>query len=149
MNTLLSVASYVCAFTIIILVDVIFTFASIPFIPLLRRGRSLFPFFSFFLSSAATFFGIWAFAAIASTTPLRSSVAMIAIPALLTYHNDRQRIQKVMSGVSGPKLLLIQQGEPESYDQRGDLWNERSHLVGHIVGFSLGFSIFLGHEPFF
>lgn len=74
---------------------------------------------------------------------------MIALPALLTFLNDRQRIRKVVAGVSGTKLLLEQHGEPESYDQRGDLWNERAHLVGHIVGFTLGFSLFLGQEPFF
>jgi hypothetical protein len=70
---------------------------------------------------------------------------MIALPALLTYLNDRRRIQKVVVGVSGTKLLLVQHGEPESYDQKADLWNERAHLVGRIVGFS----VFLGHERFF
>jgi hypothetical protein len=149
MNLFLSAASYAVALAVIALVGAAFDFASVAFIPLLRRARSLFPVFSFVASSAGTFFGIWAFAAIASRSPLRASVAMIAFPALLTYLNDHQRIRKVLAGVSGTKLLLAQHGEPESYDQRGDLWNERAHLIGHIVGFLLGFSLLLGHERFF
>jgi hypothetical protein len=149
MNFVLSVASYIVALAVIALVGAAFDFAAIAFIPLLRRARSLVPAFSFVISSAGTFFGIWIFAAIASRTPLRASVAMIALPALLTYLNDRQRIQKVLAGISGTKLWLAQHREPESYDQRGDLWNERAQLAGHLVGFSLGFSLFLGHERFF
>jgi hypothetical protein len=73
---------------------------------------------------------------------------MIVIPALLTYRNDRERVQKVIAGVSGPKMLLATHGEVESYDQRADLWNERCHLFGHVLGFALGFSLLFGDQPF-
>jgi hypothetical protein len=141
-----SAVSYVAAFVVILLADLIITFATAAFIPLLRRVRSWYPIFSLVVSSVATFVGIWAFAAIAAKTPLRASVAMIAIPALLTYRNDRQRVQKVLAGVSGPKVLLAQHGE--SYDAGGDLWNERANLLGHVIGFALGFSLLFSHEPF-
>ncbi len=143
-----SILSYITAFAVIAFVDLLFTFVSgLLFIPILRLVRRLFPAFSFAVSCAATFVGIWAFARIAAATPLRASVAMIAIPALLSYRNDKQRIRKVVDGVSGPKMILARQGELESYDQWADLWNERGHLSGHVLGFSLGFSLFLGQEP--
>jgi len=149
MTVLWSILSYIVAFVVILFVDLLFTFVSgLLFIPFLRLVRPLYPAFSFVVSCAATFVGIWAVAAIAAHTPLRASVAMIAIPALLTYRNDRERVQKVIAGVSGPKMMLASDGEAESYDQRGDLWNERGHLFGHVLGFALGFSMLFGRHPF-
>jgi hypothetical protein len=149
MTTVWSILSYIVAFAVILFVDLLCTFVSgLLFIPFLRLVRPLYPAFSFVVSCAATFVGIWAVAAIAAATPLRASVAMIALPALLTYRNDRERIQKVIAGVSGPKMMLASHGEAESYDQRGDLWNERGHLFGHVLGFALGFSLLFGDQPF-
>jgi len=149
MTLVWSILSYIVAFIVILFVDLVFTFVSgLLFIPLLRFVRPLYPAFSFVVSCAATFVGLWTVAAIAAATPLRASVAMIAIPALLTYRNDRERIQKVIAGVSGPKMMLASHGQTESYDQRGDLWNERGHLFGHVLGFALGLSMFFRHQPF-
>src|SRR5436309_22420 len=112
MTLVWSILSYIVAFIVILFVDLVFTFVSgLLFIPLLRFVRPLYPAFSFVVSCAATFVGLWAVAAIAAATPLRASVAMIAIPALLTYRNDRERIQKVIAGVSGPKMMLASHGQ--------------------------------------
>ena len=149
MTIVWSILSYIAALVIILVVDLLFTFLSgLLFIPVLRLVRPLYPAFSFVVSCAATFVGICAVAAVAAATPLRPSVAMIAIPALLTYRNDRERIQKVIAGVSGPKMLLASHGEVESYDQRAHLWNERGHLFGHVLGFALGVSLLFGNQPF-
>jgi hypothetical protein len=149
MTVLWSILSYIVAFVVILFVDLLFTFVSgFLFIPFRRLVRPLYPAFSFVVSCAATLVGIWAVAAIAVATPLRASVAMIVIPTLLTYRNDRERVQKVIAGVSGPKMMLASHGEPESYNHRADLWNERGHLFGHVLGFALGFFMFLGRQPF-
>lgn len=139
MKVIWSVLSYATACAVVLAADLLFTFVSgLLFTPLFRLVRPVYPAFTFLLSCVATFVGIWAVRAIADATPLRASVAMIAIPALLTYRNDRERVQKVIAGVSGPKMLLASHGELESYDQRLDLWTERGHLFGHIFGFALG-----------
>jgi hypothetical protein len=149
MTVLWSILSYIVAFVVILSVDLLLTLVfCLLFIPLLRLVRPLYPAFSFVVSCAASLVGIWAVVAIAAATPLRASVAMIGIPALLTYHNDRERIRKVITGVSGTKIMLARSGEPDSYDQRGDLWSERGSLFGHALGFALGFSMLLGREPF-
>ena len=149
MTLVWSILSYIGALVTILFVDLIFTFVSgLLFVPLLRLVRPLYPAFSFVVACAATFFGIWAMAAVAAATPLRASVAMIVIPALLTYRNDRERIRKVHAGVAGPKMLLASHGEVESYNQRADLWNERGYLFGHVFGFALGFSVYFGDQPF-
>jgi hypothetical protein len=120
MTVVWSILSYIAALVIVLAADLLFTFlSSLLFIPLLRLVRPLYPAFSFVASCAATFVGIWAVAAAAAATPLRASVGMIAIPALLTYRNDRDRIQKVIAGVSGPKMLLAKHGEVESYNLSG------------------------------
>src|SRR5881392_4216129 len=100
MTLVWSILSYIAALVIILSVDLLFTLVSgLLFIPLLRLVRPLYPAFSFVVACAATFVGICAVAAVAAATPLRASVAMIAIPALLTYRNDRKRIHKVLAGV--------------------------------------------------
>jgi hypothetical protein len=144
-----SILSYVAAFVLVLVVDVVFAFVvGLVFTPLFRLVRPLYPAFTFLQSCAATFVGIWLVHLVADATPLRASFLMIAIPALLTYRNDRERVQKVVGGVSGPKMLLASHGELESYDQRLDLWTERGHLFGHIAGFALGFSVYFGDQPF-
>jgi hypothetical protein len=147
MTLIWSILSYVAAF--VVAVDLLFAvLVGLVFTPLFRLMRPLYPAFTFLQSCAATFVGIWLVRLLADATPLRTSFLMIAIPALLTYRNDRTRVQKVVAGVSGPKMLLASHGELESYDQRLDLRTERGHLFGHIAGFALGFSIYFGDQPF-
>jgi len=144
MTVLWSILSYIVAFVVILFVDLLFAVVfGFLFISFKRLLRPLYPAFSFVVSCAATIVGIWTVTAIAAATPLRASVAMIAIPALLTFRNDRQRIQKVIAGVSGSKMMLARSGHAESYDQRWDLSSERGSLFGHVLGFALVFSMML------
>jgi hypothetical protein len=139
MAVIWSILSYVAAFVLVLVVDLLFAFVvSLAFTPLLRLVRPLYPAFTFLQSCAATFVGIWLVRFIADATPLRASFLMIAVPALLTYRNDRERVQKVIAGVSGSKMMLARSGHAESYDQRWDLWSERCSLFGHVLGFALG-----------
>ena len=149
MTIVWSILSYIAAFAIVLAVDLIVTFvAGLVFTPLFRLVRPLYPAFTFLQSCAGTFVGIWLVRVVADATLLRAAFLMIAIPALLTYRNDRERVQKVLAGVSGPKMLLASHGELEAYDQRLDLWTERGHLFGHVAGFALGFSVYFGDQPF-
>ena len=149
MAVIWSILSYVAALAIVLAVDLIVTFVvGLIFTPLFRLVRPLYAMFTFIQSCAATFVGIWLVRFVADTTPLRASFLMIAIPALLTYRNDRERVHKVVAGVSGSKMLLATHGELESYDQRLDRWTERGHLFGHVAGFALGFSVYFGNQPF-
>jgi hypothetical protein len=149
MAVIWSILSYVAAFALVLAVDVLFALVvGLVFTPLFRLVRLLYPVFTFLQSCAATFVGIWLVRLVADATPLRASFLMIAIPAVLNYRNDRERVQKVVAGVSGPKMLLASHGELESYDQRLDLWTERGYLFGHVAGFALGFSVYFGDQPF-
>jgi hypothetical protein len=74
---------------------------------------------------------------------------MFLIPGFLMYRNDLMRIKRVKAGRSNVKQMLEQNGHPESYDQRHDLWIERAHLLGDVSGWILGTNLFLQSAGFF
>jgi hypothetical protein len=74
---------------------------------------------------------------------------MFPIPGGLMVENDLMRINRVKAGRSNVKRLLEQRGEPESYDQRHDLWVERRHLLGDAIGWIVGTTLVLQSASFF
>jgi len=74
---------------------------------------------------------------------------MFLIPGYLMVQNNLMRINRVKAGRSNVKRILEQNGEPESYDQRNDLWIERAHLAGDVAGWLVGTSLVLQSSKFF
>ena len=74
---------------------------------------------------------------------------MFLIPGYFMVRNDRMRISRVKTGRSNLKRSFQQTGEPESYDQRHDLWTEQAHLAGDVVGWILGTNLVLQSAKFF
>jgi len=74
---------------------------------------------------------------------------MFLIPWYLMVQNDVMRINRVKAGKSNLKRMHEQAGQPESYDQRLDLWVERGHLAGDVVGWTAGANLTLQAASFF
>ena len=74
---------------------------------------------------------------------------MFLVPGCLMVQNDLMRINRVRAGTSNVERILERGGEPQSYDQRHDLWVERGRLVGDVVGWIVGTSLVLRSAPFF
>ncbi len=146
---LLSALSYIAAWVIVGLLGWIAEFLLMLFIPLLRRFKLLGPVFRFIGEGIASFGSVYLVAEMGRLTPLRASVAMVLVPAVLHYFNDRKRIAKVKRGESGVLDILAERGEGHLYDQRHDLWTEYGSCWGHLIGFVNGIFIFLGGAEFF
>ncbi len=74
---------------------------------------------------------------------------MFLIPGYLMVQNTLMRINRVKAGRSNVKRILEQKGEPESYDQRHDLWIEQAHLAGDVIGWIVGTNLVLQSSKFF
>ena len=74
---------------------------------------------------------------------------MFLIPGYLMVQNNVMRVNRVQAGRSNVKRLLEQYGEPESYDQKHDVWIERAALTGEIAGWIIGTNLVLRSAGFF
>ena len=147
MSILISLLSYVAAFWIMGLTSLIVGL----FLPrLVIRGIKLLgPVQHFIAEVLVSSVGVYFVALMGRLTPLHASIAMVLIPALMNFLNDRNRIAKAKRGESGALAILRNKGEEHLYDQRLDIWSEYSGYYGHLVGFTTGVFLFLRNEPFF
>jgi len=149
MSILLGIGSYVVAFLVMAIVPNLTQLVFFPLLPLIRRSPSLGPVLSFTTSAIGTLLAIGAFIWIASHTPLRASIAMIVLPAFLSYSNDRQRIQRARAGVSATASMLRSTGDADAHDQPREVRTEYGYLFGDLIGYTIGIFTFVRNEPFF
>lgn len=141
--------SYVAAFILSALVNMIALLVLVPFKPLISRYRSLAPVAHFFYAFAGGGGAVWAFATLTQYTFLELSYFMLLVPAIFQLRNDMRRVYVSKQGLSGAKRALEEIGEPESYDQVTDVRSEQSAEYGRIVGFVVGMALFVGSAPYF
>lgn len=148
MNILLYIVSYFVAFWIIVLTGWI-AFLFSPRLVVLEYKKLMIPTQEFVIEALSSYLGVYLVVLMEHLTPLRASVAMILIPALMHFFNDRIRIAKAVRGESGALAILRNRGEEHLYDQQLDVWKEYGEYYGKLTGFATGIFHFLGEGPFF
>ncbi len=121
----------------------------IPFKPLVDINQKLQYVASFIYASLASFIGVYLYIVISDNTSLTLSWFMLLIPAIILSIVDHQRIDKAKKGLSGVKLMLESNNEPESYNQKIDIRNEQVGSYSRIFGFLLALYLLMEGEPFF
>ena len=143
------VGAYVIAFVVLAGIE-------LPFIPItsaatmaVRKAKWMAPFAFSLLDvikiCCAVLLAAWLIRCIGQS----SSWLMFLIPGCFMVQNDFMRINRVKMGGSNVKRMLERAGEPESYDQQGDLWVEYGHLFGDVIGWIVGATLILQSASFF
>lgn len=135
---------------------VILAGSEIPFFPItlflsiaLKKAKWLLPFIHCILDVIKVGFAVLLASWLIYKIDQAPSWLMFLIPGYLVVHNNLMRINRVKAGRSNVKRILERNGEPESYDQRNDLWIERAHFVGDVVGWIAGTNLVLRSSSFF
>lgn len=143
------VGSYMIAFVVLAGVELPFLPIALVLSPALRKAKWVSPFLVGLLDTVKTclaiVFAVWLINKIGQS----STWLMFLIPGCLMVRNDIMRVDRVKAGQSNVKRLLEHNGEPESYDQKHDLWIERAHLTGDIAGWIIGVNLVLQSAGFF
>jgi len=141
--------AYVIAFVVLAGIELPFFPITMALTMALKKVKWLALFVASFLDAikicCGVLFAAWLIHKIGQT----SSWLMFLIPGYLMVQNNLMRINRVRAGRSNVKRILERGGEPESYDQRHDLWMERGHLLGDVVGWLVGTNIVLRSASFF
>lgn len=143
------IGSYFIAFIVIASVEIPFLPITMALSAVLRKTKWVSPFLTGLLDtvkiSLAIVFSGWVISKIGQSP----AWLMFLIPGYLMVQNNIMRINRVKTGRSNVKRLLEQNGEPDSYDQKHDLWTERAHLTGDIIGWVIGTNLVLKLAGFF
>ena len=141
--------AYVIAFVVLAGIE-------LPFLPItigvsiaLRKANWVAPFLFSLLGAIKICCGVLFAAWLIHRIGQSSSWLMFLIPGYLIVQNGLMRTNRVKAGRSNVKRILEQRGEPESYDQRHDLWVERGYLLGDLVGWIAGTNLILQSASFF
>jgi len=147
---MLTIFSYLTAFLIFMLANkIMLAVVFIPFKPLVDINQKLQYVASFIYASLASFIGVYLYIVISDNTSLTLSWFMLLIPAIILSIVDHQRIDKAKKGLSGVKLMLESNNEPESYNQKIDIRNEQVGSYSRIFGFLIALYLLMEGEPFF
>ena len=141
--------SYIAAFILSALVNIVALVLLVPFKPLISRARWAAPAAYFLCAFVGGFGTVWAYITLAEHTFLEVAYFMLMFPALLQLWNDMRRVKWAKKGLSGTKRILEHMGEPESYEQAADVRSEQSEEFGRVAGYVVGLALFVGNAPFF
>src|SRR3972149_8153256 len=118
--------SYIAAFILNSVVNMVALVLLMPFKPLISRVRWTAPIAYFLYAFVGGFGAVWAYITLAERTFLEVTYFMLLLPALFQLWNDTRRVSWAKKGLSGAKRVLEHIGEPESYDQATDVRSEQS-----------------------
>lgn len=152
MEVLIKIGSYVIAFvciaamwyellcfpltmSLVVLVRKISKWLGVPVMLLLDAAKM----------TAAVFLSVWLITKLNGAP----SWLMFIIPGVLVYQSDMWRLRRAQRGTSNVRKMLEGAGEPESYDQRHDIWMERAHFGGDMLGWIIGAGLCLRSASFF
>src|SRR5262249_8879487 len=119
----------------------------LPLLYPLRRWKALRPLAAFLFAAIGVVVGFACFAWITAHTVLPVAIGMVALPALLTLSNGRERLRRAVRGVSGARLMMRAHGEEDVYDQQSDIQTEYGNLYGDMFGYALGVFLFVREWP--
>ena len=119
------------------------------FVAPLRRWKLLRAIGAFAFTTAGVLIGFWCFTWVVAHTSLRIAIAMVLLPAWLSFANDKERLQRAIAGVSGVATQLSLRGEEALYDQQSDIQTEYGHMCGDILGYAVGVFVFVRSSPWF
>jgi hypothetical protein len=141
--------AYVIAFVVLTGIEFPFLPITLALVMALKNAKWLTPFVTSLLDAMKICCGVLIAAWLIQMIGQTSSWLMFLIPGYLMVQNNLTRINRVRAGRSSVKRMLEQNGEPESYDQRHDLWVERGHLLGDVIGWIVGTNLVLRSASFF
>jgi hypothetical protein len=145
----LTLASYLVAFVIFILSNLVASVAIFPFTELFRRNRALLPPARFLIDGFLTFLAVFLVSWLPSITPLHAAYAMVLLASLGQGTNAFLRLEAAKRGRSGVRRLMEQAGELDAYDQTNDVRTEWFSTAGMVLGCFLGLAFFFPGKAFF
>lgn len=149
MNFLWGLLSYVVAFFVVQIVRVPVALALGILAPFARLVRSLAPVFSFRVCVCGAYLGVVAYSALAVRTGMRSSIAMILLPAFITYFTDTVRLGVVRCDGNPAKALMDRYGVPLGVERQERVRDEQAHRYGNLLGFAIGIWCHFRSHSFF
>lgn len=143
------VTSYIVAFILNGMVNMVALLILIPFKPLILRCRSFSPVAHFLYAFVSGAGSVWAYTALSHSTFLELAYFMLLVPAMFQLMNDMKRVSLAKRGLSGVKWVLESIEDQESYNQATDIRSEQGAEFGRSTGFIIGMALFVGNAPFF
>jgi len=141
--------SYITAFILNGVVNMIALFILVSFQPLITKYRWFIPVASFLYAFVAGAGAVWIYTVLSQNTFLELTYFMLLVPAIFQLLNDMKRVDLAKQGLSGAKRMLENIDDLESYDQAIEVKAELSVKFGRVIGFVISILLFLGGAPLF
>ena len=109
-----TVSSYLVAYILSLLVNLVASVVLVAFKPLVQRLRSTLIVANLVAAFVGGLGAVWAYTSLAAHTVLNLAYGMLLLPALAELWNDQRRIAKAKAGTSGVRTMLEASGEPEA-----------------------------------
>jgi hypothetical protein len=142
-----TVGSYVVAFVLSHVINMVASVLVVPFKPIVARVPSMLAAANLAAAFVGGFGAVWAYASLAANTFFELAYLMLLLPALAEFWNDQRRIDRAKTGLSGMRAIMTASGEAEAYDQSVDIRAEQCAQAGRVIGYLAGLVLFVGSAP--
>lgn len=146
---LAKLGAYAIAFVVLAGIELLFFPITMTLVMAIRKAKWVAPFVFSLLDAIKICCGVLLAAWLIRKIGQSSSWMMFLIPGYFMVQNNLMRINNVKAGRSNVMRRLEQEGEPQSYNQKYDLWVERGHLFGDLVGWIVGTNLILKSASLF